>query len=178
MVFLIGGSSHVGKTLMAQRLMEKISVPYVSLDHLKMGLIRSGLTTLTAEEDAALREFMWPMVVGMIKTAVENGQNLIVEGCYIPGDWAQSFKKEHLENIRAVFIVMSEPYIRSHTDEIVRYGDIIEQRLFKSVNVDRLVSCSRMFEEWAEENGSPCLKIDSVYSERELLEKLCDLLGL
>ena len=36
MVILIGGASCVGKTLMAQKLMEKYSIPYLSLDHLKM----------------------------------------------------------------------------------------------------------------------------------------------
>ena len=50
-----------------------------------MGLIRSGHTTLTPESaDDALTDYLWPIVREMIKTAVENRQNLIVEGCYIP----------------------------------------------------------------------------------------------
>ncbi len=44
MIILIGGSSHTGKTLMAQKLLEKYKFPYLSIDHLKMGLIRSGKT--------------------------------------------------------------------------------------------------------------------------------------
>ena len=47
MVILIGGASHTGKTLLAQRLLEKYHAPYLSIDHLKMGLIRSGNTDLT-----------------------------------------------------------------------------------------------------------------------------------
>ena len=42
MIILIGGASHTGKTLLAQRLMEQLHIPYLSIDHLKMGLIRSG----------------------------------------------------------------------------------------------------------------------------------------
>ena len=35
MVILIAGSSHTGKTLLAQRLLEKYKYPYLSIDHLK-----------------------------------------------------------------------------------------------------------------------------------------------
>lgn len=178
MVYLIGGSSHVGKTYLSQKLMEKYGIPYFSLDHLKMGLIRSGFTELTTEQDGAMRTYMWPVVREMIKTVVENRQNLIVEGCYIPGDWAESFTDEYLTNIRAVFIVMSEAYIRSHREDIVQYGDVIEKRMFESVNIDRLVSCSAMFKEWALENESPCLEIDEAYSEEKIFAELCAKLGL
>ena len=80
MVILLGGSSHVGKTLFAQKLLEELHYPYVSLDHLKMAFIRTGRTHLTVEDDAPMRYFLWPFAAEMIKTAIENGQNLIVEG--------------------------------------------------------------------------------------------------
>jgi len=44
MIILITGASHTGKTLLAQKLLEKYKYPYLSIDHLKMGLIRSGQT--------------------------------------------------------------------------------------------------------------------------------------
>ena len=63
MIILISGASHTGKTLLAQRLLEKYHYPYVSIDHLKMGLIRSGNTSLTAtSEDDALTHYLWPIV--------------------------------------------------------------------------------------------------------------------
>ena len=79
MVILLTGASHTGKTLLAQRLLERCKYPCLSVDHLKMGLIRSGNTSLTPEEDDALTEYLWPIVREMVKTVVENGQNLIVE---------------------------------------------------------------------------------------------------
>lgn len=79
MIILITGASHTGKTLLAQRLLEKYKCPYFSIDHLKMGLIRSGKTELTPlSEDDDLTEYLWPVVREMIKTAIENKQNLIV----------------------------------------------------------------------------------------------------
>ena len=129
MVILIGGASHTGKTLLAQRLLEKLNYPYLSLDHLKMGLIRSGQTALTPMDDDKLTDYLWPIVREMIKTAIENNQHLIVEGCYIPADWRTHFSEEYLLQIRDMFLVMTERYIRSHFDSIRRYATCIEERL-------------------------------------------------
>jgi len=128
-VILIGGASHTGKTLLAQRLLEKLHYPYLSLDHLKMGLIRSGQTALTPMDDDKLTDYLWPIVREMIKTAIENNQHLIVEGCYIPADWRTHFSEEYLLQIRDMFLVMTERYIRSHFDSIRRYATCIEERL-------------------------------------------------
>ena len=109
MVLLIAGPSHTGKTALAQRLLERYGYPYLSIDHLKMGLIRSGRTTLTPESgDRELTELLWPVVREMVKTAIENKQNLIAEGCYIPFDWEKSFEAAYLPQIQYRCLVMSE----------------------------------------------------------------------
>ena len=129
MIILIGGGSHSGRTLFAQRLLEKYHYPYLSIDHLKMGLIRSGQTALTPMDDEQLTDYLWPIVREMIKTAIENQQNLIVEGCYIPSHWRQDFQPQYLCHIRDYCLVMSRQYIRQHFDDICRHGSAIEQRL-------------------------------------------------
>ena len=101
MIILITGASHTGKTLLAQRMLEQYKYPYLSIDHLKMGLIRSGNTELTPlSDDKALTAYLWPIVREMIKTAIENKQNLIIEGCYIPFDWKKSFDEKYLCEIK------------------------------------------------------------------------------
>ena len=80
MIILITGASHTGKTLLAQKMLEKYKYPYLSIDQLKMGLIRGGNTNLTPEDDDELTDYLWPIVREMIKTAIENEQNLIVDG--------------------------------------------------------------------------------------------------
>ena len=88
MVIFITGASHTGKTNLAQKLLEKYHYPYLSLDHLKMGLIRSGKTNLTPMSSLDdLTAYLWPTVAEIAKTVIENKQNLIIEGCYIPFDW-------------------------------------------------------------------------------------------
>ena len=130
MIVLITGASHTGKTALAQNLLEKYKYPYLSIDHLKMGLIRSRNTELTPmSDDKALTEYLWPIVREMIKTAIENKQNLIVEGCYIPFDWAKDFEAKYLKNIKYYCLVMSEQYIKEHFENIKEYANVIEQRL-------------------------------------------------
>jgi len=130
MIVLITGASHTGKTVLAQKLLEKYKYPYLSIDHLKMGLIRSGNTKLTPmSNDGDLTAYLWPIVREMIKTAVENKQNLIVEGCYIPFDWQKDFDNEYLQSIKYYCLVMSEDYIRNHFADIKKYANVIENRL-------------------------------------------------
>ena len=129
MIFLITGASHTGKTLLAQKLLEQYQYPYLSLDQLKMGLIRSGCTGLTPEDDDALTDYLWPIVREMIKTAIENKQNLIVEGCYIPFDWANDFDSSYLCDIKYICLVISEDYIKHRFSDIKDYANIIEHRL-------------------------------------------------
>ena len=129
MIVLITGASHTGKTVLAQKLLEKYKYPYLSIDHLKMGLIRSGNTELTPMDDNELTEYLWPIVREMIKTAIENNQSLIVEGGYIPFDWQNEFDSEYLESIKYLCLVMSEKYIRNHFTDIKKYANAIENRL-------------------------------------------------
>ena len=129
MVILIAGASHTGKTLLAQRLLKKYQYPYLSIDHLKMGLIRSGNTDLTPMDDDKLTDYLWPITREMIKTAIENCQNLIVEGCYIPFNWKQDFPPEYLEQIRYRCLILSRDYIETHFGDIRRHANAIERRL-------------------------------------------------
>ena len=129
-IILITGATHTGKTALAQKLLEKYKFSYLSIDHLIMGLIRSGNTTLTpTSADEALTEYIWPIVREMIKTAIENNQNLIVEGCYIPFNWQKDFEQDYLANIKYYCLVMSKKYIQTHFDDIKKYANVIENRL-------------------------------------------------
>ncbi len=128
MVVLITGASHTGKTTLSQKLLEKYKFPYLSIDHLKMGLIRSGNTSLTPCDDDLLTDYLWPILREIIKTAIENKQNLIIEGCYIPFDWAKDFEKDYLDEIRYFCLVMSSRYIKNHFEDIKKCASIIEAR--------------------------------------------------
>ena len=132
MIIIITGASHTGKTLLAQRMLENEQYPYLSIDHLKMGLIRSGNTDLTPEDDDELTEYLWPIVREIIKTAIENRQNLIIEGCYVPFEWRRDFNDRYLQNIRFICLAMSERYIENHFGEIIGHESDVESRLLSA----------------------------------------------
>lgn len=132
MIILITGASHTGKTCLAQKLLEKYKYPYLSIDHLKMGLIRSGNTTLTASDDNELTSYLWPIVREMIKTAIENDQNLIVEGCYVPYNWRLDLDEDYLSDIWFICLAMTDKYIDSHLEDIITHESDVEHRLFDS----------------------------------------------
>lgn len=141
MIIIISGPSHTGKTNLAQKLLEKYNYPYVSIDHIKMGLIRSGNTSLTPlSSDVDLTNYLWPIVREMIKTAIENNQNLIVEGCYIPFDWKKDFDERYINNIKEVWLIFSTNYIENNFDKILKFANVIEQRLDDSdLSMDSLI---------------------------------------
>lgn len=129
-----------------------------------MGLIRSGNTALTPlSSDDELTAYLWPIVREMIKTAVENKQNMIVEGCYIPFDWAKDFDESYLKNISHYCLVMSENYIKNHFDNIVKYADIIEARLCDGYTVEEALSDNAKVLKLAKKHGLNIVLIDDEY---------------
>ena len=166
MIILITGASHTGKTLLAQKLLEKYKYPYLSIDHLKMGLIRSGNTHLTpVSNDTELTDFLWPIIREIVKTAIENRQNLIVEGCYIPFDWKKDFSDEYRKEIRCYCLVMSENYIRTHFNDIKQFANVIENRLDdEDCTLDRVLEDNAHTLSLVKENDIGYILIDGKYS--------------
>ena len=166
MIILITGASHTGKTLFAQRLLEKYKYPCLSIDHLKMGLIRSGNTSLTPKDDDALTDYLWPIVREMIKTAIENGQHLIVEGCYIPFDWRNDFDEQYLSSIRFICLAMTDNYIETHFEEIKSHSSDIESRLNDDdCTIDSLKEDNRKYVEGFQRAGELVMLIDGDYNK-------------
>lgn len=166
MIILITGASHTGKTLLAQRFLEKYNYPYFSIDHLKMGLIRSGNSNLKPEDDDLLMEYIWPIIREMMKTVIENHQHLIIEGCYIPFDWKQDFEEHYLRSIRFICLVMSDMYIDAHFDEIKEHACDIESRLNEmAYNIDNLKSDNRKYIKGYKWNLEQITIIDSDWSK-------------
>lgn len=118
MIILISGNSCTGKTYMAQQLLERYHAPYLSIDHLKMGLYRAdmncGFTPLDSTE--FIGEKLWPILKEIIKTNIENNQNLIIEGCYILPHYLQDIEPSYLAHIIPVFLGFSTTYIQQNSN--------------------------------------------------------------
>ncbi|MCI8271196.1 MAG: ATP-binding protein [Erysipelotrichaceae bacterium] len=164
MVVLIAGSSHTGKTLLAQRLLEKYKYPYLSIDHLKMGLIRSDNTDLTIEDDDRLTEYLWKIVKEILKTAIENNQNLIIEGCYIPFYWKDDFEKSYLKQIKYICLIMTEKYIDTNYNNIKLYENVIEDRKYPGdIDIEELKQENKNNLELCKKYGNDYILIHDEY---------------
>ena len=173
MIVLITGATHTGKTLLAQKIIERRGYPCLSVDLLKMGLIRSGNTHLTPEDDDKLEILLWPIVREMIKTAIENRQHLVVEGGYIPRNWKDALSSDYLQEIRAFCLVMSRRYIENHVADILQHACAIEQRRDDSwCTKDFLLAENARYDAICDENAFQRILIDADYDSNRLLEAI------
>ena len=164
MVILIAGTSHTGKTILAQKLLEKYKYPYISIDHLKMGLIRSKYTNISVEDDENLTKYLWPIVREIIKTNIENNQNIIIEGAYIPFSFKDDFSEEYLKSIKYVCLIMTEKYIKNNIENILKYEDVIENRLYKdNINIDEFIEQNKYNLDMCKKYGYNYILIDDKY---------------
>lgn len=148
MIWLICGATHTGKTVLAQRILEEKRAPYLSLDHLKMGLIRSGRATVTAVSPwREITDAVWPVAREMVRTCLENGQSLTVEGCYIPPDWKKDFSEAELKQMRFVCLALDEGYIRQNMAAVRAHACDVERRLYDDADMETLLRENRFFRE-------------------------------
>lgn len=164
MVILINGASCTGKTILAQKLMEKYKIPYLSIDHLKMGLIRSHNTDLTPYDDEKLQGYLWNITKEIIKTVIENDKNIIIEGAYISFDYKKDFPLDYLDKIKYICLAMSENYIKDNYKIIVENAEIIENRgnLF-SIDKDFLINENKKYIENCKKYNLPLMIIYDKY---------------
>lgn len=164
MVILIAGTSHTGKTFLAQKLLEKYKYPYISIDHLKMGLIRSKYTNISVEDDENLEKYLWPIVREIIKTNIENSQNIIIEGAYIPFNFKDDFSEEYLKSIKYICLIMTEKYIKNNIENILKYENVIENRLYKdNMNIDEFIEENKYNLDMCKKYGYNYILIDDKY---------------
>ncbi len=164
MVILIAGATHTGKTALAQKLLEKYKYSYLSIDHLKMGLIRSGKISLSIRDDEKLTPYLWSIVKEIVKTAIENKQNLIIEGCYIPFDWKKDFDAEYLLEIKYFCLIMSKDYIQNNFSNILAHENVVEKRLHCDVTLEKLIADNEINLQTCKKYGLNYILIDAEYN--------------
>ena len=167
MVILIGGVSCTGKTVMAQKLLEKYKIPYLSIDHVKMGLIRGNkyCDFSATDGDDVLTNKLWPLVKGIIMTNIENGQHIIIEGCYLPPEHLRNFGPEYLEQIIALYIGFSNNYLeKNFISGIIEHRSEIEQKECDNyMNRDNFIKLHKQLKELCRENNAKFFEINDDY---------------
>ena len=170
MVILIGGVSCTGKTIMAQRLLEKYMIPYLSIDHVKMGLIRGNkyCDFSATDNDDELTTKLWPIVKGIIMTNIENRQHIIIEGCYLPPEHIRDFEPQYLEQIIALYIGFSKNYLEKYfITGIVEHRNEIELKEYNGhddyINLDNFINLHTQLKERCRKYNAKFFEINEDY---------------
>ena len=151
---------------MAQRLLEKYKIPYLSIDHLKMGLCRAnvdcGFTPTDSNEK--IEQHLWPIIKGIILTNIENGQNIIIEGCYLFPNRLKEFDEQTLKYIIPVFMGFSERYIQKNfVSGILENMSVIEMREENDLTIEDFISGNDKLKGLCEESNVAFFEIDKDY---------------
>lgn len=177
MLLFLQGASHAGKTTFTKHLARLTGAGVVSLDLLKMGLIKSGNTDfagLTPEDDDAIAERLWPIVREIALVADENGQSLIIEGVSLPFDGAGTLAKESGESRAAAFaITFSEEYIRNQYGRICKEASASERRVHQEPpTLEELLFDHESVFNGAWNNGWSVIEIDTPEDWERKIENL------
>lgn len=175
MIILIGGESHTGKTILAQKLMEIYKIPYTSIDHIKMGMYRGyrdcGYTP--TDSDDTISKKIWPVINGIIQTCIENCQDIILEGCYLPHE---QVKEIMIDDIIPLYLCFSESYIINNYINIINFENIIEKRMSSGdFDLDAYIKSNNDIRIKCENYSLPCFDIDQNY-DKEIV-KVYDYVG-
>jgi len=157
MIYLIDGASSSGKTYLSQKMLEKLHIPYFSVDHLKMSFYRNG-QLCTIMDDQTVTDFLFPYLKEMLLTIMENNQHMILEGCYFQSeDWV-TFIKKYEQQVKYCCIVFSNDYINYST--IVEHRNVIESRLYEEERtLEELITEHEQKRAFCTENNLPMLEI-------------------
>ncbi|MDO5523036.1 MAG: 2-phosphoglycerate kinase [Bacteroidia bacterium] len=168
MVILINGASCTGKTYLAQQILQQFSYTYYSIDHLKMGLFRGdpncGFTP--TDDDEKITKHLAPILEGIIRTALENNQNLTIEGCYFDPASIKRLQNEYPDELIALSIVMTDKYCANQFQHnIKKYRCVIENRQYtEERSLEQFIAENRKVADFSHTNGFHVFEVDKDYN--------------
>ncbi len=177
MIVFLQGATHVGKSSLARMLAKATGAGVLSMDLLKMGLIRSkaaGFAGLTPEDDAEIELRLWPIVRELALTADENGQHLVIEGVYLPFDETAALARQLGLSRAALFaIVHADAYLQKHYELICRHADNVEARVHQEMpTLESLLKEHAEVRRKATACGWPLIEIDTPQAWTSKIDRL------
>ncbi|MBN2074874.1 MAG: hypothetical protein JW762_04920 [Dehalococcoidales bacterium] len=125
MLYIIGGASRTGKSMISRELMAKTGIPCFNLDVLMMGLA-NGLPEYDINpDDPEFRnaEKMWPILRSMLINMIETGTEYILEGYTIIPEHASEIRSLFPDQVRSCFIGYTRIDPEKKLEEIRIYSD-------------------------------------------------------
>ena len=161
MLYLIGGTSRSGKTLIAKKILADRQIPYLSLDWLMMGfndgIPEYGIHHLLWPNEIA--EKMAPFLQGMVKNMLFDGMDYVIEGeAMLPPLIAELIEK-HPDAVKVVFMGYTDIAVEDKVALVKKYSDgendwlTNESDAYIRDHIGNMISYSKMIRKGCQEHG-------------------------
>lgn len=125
MLYLIGGVSRSGKSLVAERLLKTGTIPYTPLDSIVMGFTNGipeyGVHDRLFPDEIARR--LWPFTKAMCENLIFVGKDHTIDGeAFLPSH-INELRDAHPGKLRACYLGYCETSVKKKIAEVKRYGD-------------------------------------------------------
>ncbi|MBV8924658.1 MAG: hypothetical protein JOZ74_04740 [Bradyrhizobium sp.] len=147
MLYIVGGCSRSGKSLLAERIRVNHHIPWFPLDALKMGLYLGApsMGVHPDDDDLETADRMWPVVKGAIENLLFDGRNYLIEGVNLRPTTIAEFIKATEEPVRGCFLGYPDISIETKVAQVARHSGLPNDWLNRTGpdNVRRYLEISR-----------------------------------
>ena len=161
MLFLVGGTSRSGKTLIARKILADKQIPYLSLDWLMMGfndgIPEYGIHHLLWPNEIA--EKMAPFLLGMIDSMLVDGIDYVIEGEAMLPQLVADLIEKNPGKVKAVFVGYTEITVKDKVAQVKKHGhgenDWLANQSDEYIrdHVGNMIAYSKMIKDGCERHG-------------------------
>ena len=145
MIYILTGIAKSGKSLVANRLIQKYSLPTFSTDYIMMMLVR-GNKTLGIDpdgEDEIVANQLRPYINGLIQTMVENKVDYFIEGVHFNPDFARELLDKYPNDVKVLYLGYKDINVEDKINELERfiqfsicnYKELLNFTILKNPNI-------------------------------------------
>jgi hypothetical protein len=123
MIYIISGTSRSGKTFLAQKIMKKRGIPYLSLDWLVMGFT-NGIPEYGIHDKLwpyEIAERLWDYLKAMLESIIWSESDIVIEGEAVLPELIINFLKKHPSRIRVCFLGYAHVSVPQKVEEVYEY---------------------------------------------------------
>ncbi|NET34874.1 MAG: ATP-binding protein [Cyanothece sp. SIO1E1] len=177
MLYLIGGASRSGKTLLARRILKEKQIPYLSLDWLMMGfndgIPEYGIHHLLWPNEIAKR--IWPFLKGMIDNMLFEGVDYVIEGEAMLPELIAELIEKYPGQVRAIFMGYTDMEVDKKISLVKKHRGEENDWLMNESNeyirdhISNMISYSKRIKEDCEKYHLPYFDLSSDFDS--MIEK-------
>ncbi|MEZ2414465.1 hypothetical protein ACA086_05825 [Muriicola sp. E247] len=126
MLYIIGGASRSGKTIIAKRLSTQLGIPYLSLDWIMMGFT-NGIPEYGVHDKLfpdEIAERLWSFIKAMLESMIHVETDSIIEGEALLPELIIELQKKYPDHIKICFLGYTDITVEKKVSEIREFSQL------------------------------------------------------